>query len=161
MHSRIFILATEEEIKTDDYYTDLPSDEGDFCKRFGIDYVDKENEEQMEKSVDWLKSCYNLTKVEKIKTNENQIIFKIDPSELKKGLMHEKIRRIQEVKDLLKKDDHLVDMWRISWVAYEEKGFYFIHAWDTYNSMGFLEQFTWNTHWNNGIYVVATYDYHY
>jgi hypothetical protein len=161
MHSRIFILATEEEIKTDDYYTDLPSDEGDFCKRFGIDYVDKENEEQMEESVDWLKSCYNLTKVEKIKTNENQIIFKIDPSELKKGLMHEKIRRIQEVKDLLKKDDHLVDMWRISWVAYEEKGFYFIHAWDTYNSMGFLEQFTWNTHWNNGIYVVATYDYHY
>jgi hypothetical protein len=102
-----------------------------------------------------------LTKVEKIKTNENQIIFKIDPSELKKGLMHEKIRRIQEVKDLLKKDDHLVDMWRISWVAYEEKGFYFIHAWDTYNSMDFLEQFTWNTHWNNGIYIIATYDYHY
>ena len=83
MHSRIFILATEEEIKTDDYYTDLPSEEGDFCTRFGIDYVDKENEEQMEKSVDWLKSCYNLTKVEKIKTKFQFLIGKVKTVGLK------------------------------------------------------------------------------
>jgi len=146
-HKRQLIIFVDfNDIPTEDELLDmLPN---------GVDYVSKET--ALDEDIEWLCKFYNLKKVEKINKN----VYKIDKQELIESLKNEKKRRVKIVKGLLEnKQEEDVDLWLVSYEAYNRKGFFFYFLNEVINEIDLLKAL--KNLKIDSLYVVASFDYHF
>ncbi len=151
MHSRIFIMSQVHEVD----FNDIPTEDEllDMLPN-GVDYVSKET--ALDEDIEWLCKFYNLKKVEKINKN----VYKIDKQELIESLKNEKKRRVKIVKGLLEdKQEEDVDLWLVSYEAYNRKGFLFYFLDEAINEIDLLKAL--KNLKIDSLYVVASFDYHF
>ncbi len=160
MHSRVFILAkNEEEINEsyDNFYED------DIVEEIGADYVVLETEEEFQGSIEWLKNCYGLSSVDLRKVNTSDhgevLVAEISESQIKaliESLEKKKEKRIEKVKEALESNN----LWLIAWEAYNKKGFFFgLQSYGIFNEVELLNILVEEK--INKLYVIQTFDYHF
>lgn len=156
MHSRVFVLAKSVN-EIDEVYGSLSEDE--IVEAVGADYVSSEDRNEFMESIKWLKDfcSLNIQLEEKQTESGTVLVAVIDTNELMDGLIKEKERRIEKVKEALGRED----LHDVAYYAYNQKGFYFY-----LREAGFLNEIDILDYMDSfglpdRIYIVQTFDYHF
>jgi len=165
-HGRIFMFITDnKQIESDDYY--CPFDEEQMRESIpGCDYVVAQSKNEFLDDLEWFSGAYDVpVKVEKMKDCDGKeitvgVINSEGIEKLKEGLIEQKHKRIEKLKDELKKPENEVNMWQISYDAYKNSCFYFISTDMAFaNEMDFLEDCL-SQEPPQEIIITESYDYH-
>ena len=165
-HGRVFMFVTDrKEVKTDDYY--CPFEEHTMMQLIhGCDYVTLQDKSEFFDDLEWLSESYGIpVELEKIRKDDGKnvtvgIIDSKGVERIKEKLIIEKHKRIEKLKDELKKPEEKVDMWKISYDAYEASCFYFVSNDLAFsNEIGFLEDYL-SYELPKEIIITESYDYH-
>ena len=162
-HSRIFELSMDRNKVVKGDWEDDIFDESFFIESIpGCDYVVKQDEQEFLNDIEWFSEVYNIPiKIDTMGGKKVGIIDKKGVEKLRDDLIKDKHNRIEKIRSLLKKGEEDIDMWDISYVAYQDSDFYFIivDSPDFNNEMDLLKYYL-RKDLPDEIFIVGSYDYH-
>ena len=162
-HSRIFELSMDRNKVVKGDWEDDIFDESFFIESIpGCDYVVKQDEQEFLNDIEWFSEVYNIPiKIDTMGGKKVGIIDRKGVEKLRDDLIKDKHNRIEKIRSLLKKGEEDIDMWDISYVAYQDSNFYFIivDSPDFNNEMDLLKYYL-RKDLPDEIFIVGSYDYH-
>jgi len=169
MHSRVFVLATKNEILSGDFEIPAPDEVVEAIP--WADYVSGEAMgEEISKDIEWFKGAYGENTIERKETfltqDEEEVIgYKINKEVLLKKLEENFDRILTRVKGELElwslknglEKSYVIE--NIERIAGYSEFYFFLSGWRTIPETG-LYYALWETLKDKDVYIIATIDYH-